>query len=235
MKTKTEVEIPLLGLQIAANPYEASNVEFTGFFNNQPLHVPPIVLSIIDNALLDYMVGVLKALYPQYVKDRGDIDHSIQVTNHPLPFTPSDHITFTSIFFSPGFFLGVATTLGYSFLVASFVIMHVREQSFKHLQMIAGANSFLFWATNYLWNFFHFSIVASLNCLIVWALGVPGFEREEIKLMFILLECYGCCIVFFIGAWSIIPVSHWGLAFSRTFLLLVLTGDLLNLVLNSFI
>lgn len=85
--------------------------------------------------VLDYLVSYLTFLYPEYLTDRGFANHSITVTNKPLPFTAADKIKFSEIYISPGYFTGLFVTFGFAFFVSSFIVLEVQEKSFKHLQV----------------------------------------------------------------------------------------------------
>jgi ABC-type multidrug transport system fused ATPase/permease subunit len=103
--------------------------------------------------------------------------------------------------------------------------------------MLSGASSFSFWAANYIFNFLHFTIVSIIISGIVYAFhhtrDLEGFALWQLCLFFILLESYGITSVCFVGVWSLLPVSHWGLAYSRIFLFCIFTGPLFMLFIIS--
>lgn len=40
---------PVIGIEISKNAHSVQDVGITGHFNNQPYHLAPLALSIIDN------------------------------------------------------------------------------------------------------------------------------------------------------------------------------------------
>lgn len=80
----------------------------TGWFNNQPYHVPPLTLNLIHNAML--------------VHRTGDPDYRITVTNHPLPYDDLSKLNNDASSSSLGFQVGFNISFGMAFLAASFVI-----------------------------------------------------------------------------------------------------------------
>jgi ATP-binding cassette subfamily A (ABC1) protein 2 len=207
--------------------FPRSNIEVTGYFSNQLLHLPPVILSMLDNVILGYVVGKVTNLYPQLVDQHNFPNYSIEVTNFPLPYSPADKIRFSGILISPGYLLGFLTVFGYCFLVSTFVIMPIKEKDFRHIQMISGASPVLFWAANYMWNFLHFSLIAIANCCILLVVQIPSVDWKDVLYMFSLLEAYGLTSVLFMGAWSILPFRHYGLALSHTFLFHMMSGTLM--------
>lgn len=69
-----------------------------GFFNNQPLHTPPLALNLITNAIL------------RQVTDNDK--YTISVENHPLPFTSTDRVENLAQTENEGFTIGFNIAFG---------------------------------------------------------------------------------------------------------------------------
>lgn len=120
--------------------------KLVGHFNNQPLHVPPLILNLLSNALLKYATNSEKS--------------SVTVINHPLPRRTQDEITDLQLKDPTGFNIASGTSFGFSFLVASFAIFVIKERvsKSKHIQFLAGCNSSVFWISSFLWDMLNYMI-----------------------------------------------------------------------------
>ena len=99
----------LTGVTLSAgNSTDENKILVTGWFNNQPYHVPPLSLNLIHNALL-----ILRT---------GDSAYRLNVTNHPLPFTEFEKMDNEGGGSSIGFQVGFNLAFGMAFLSASFVL-----------------------------------------------------------------------------------------------------------------
>ncbi|ODM99772.1 ATP-binding cassette sub-family A member 3, partial [Orchesella cincta] len=246
------IDIPNLGIEIfpvresvnTSNGTSSSTVKVgvTGYFNNQGLHVSAVAVALIDNILMDYIEDKIRRdaiihKQPPYIP-KG---YYFNVSNHPLNYQPADVIKYSELFIGPGYIFGICTAFSYSFLIASFIIMHIDEQEFRHLQMVAGANKIIFWASNYLWNIVLFSIVAGLHvCLIalVGLNGVAGFTDESwdhniqhLGSTFIFILMYGISSVCIVGSFATHSYISWGRGFSKIALIFLITGPLIMLIL----
>ena len=83
-------------------------VLITGWFNNQPYHVPPLTLNLIHNAML-----VLRT---------GDSEYRLTVVSHPFPYDDFSKLNNDASSSSLGFQVGFNISFGMAFLAASFVI-----------------------------------------------------------------------------------------------------------------
>ncbi len=69
-----------------------------GLFNNQPFHIPPLILNLIMNAILVHVTGNDKL--------------SLSVANHPLPFTGRDTAENLAETENEGFAVGFNVSFG---------------------------------------------------------------------------------------------------------------------------
>lgn len=86
----------IVGLKRTA--INASHSTLIGYFNNQPFHTPPVALNFMSNAILRNIVG------------KSDL--TINVANHPLPFTPTDELNDIGSAQSDGFQIGFNIAFG---------------------------------------------------------------------------------------------------------------------------
>lgn len=78
---------------LAAEFALAENVsKIVGHFNNQPLHVPPLVLNLITNALFKYFTN--------------SSNYTLTVVNDPLPRNTQDELNDLQLKDSTGFNIG---------------------------------------------------------------------------------------------------------------------------------
>ena len=163
--------------------------EIVGFFNNQPFHTPPLSLNFISNS-------ILKAY---------NRNHTITVTNYPLPYSGFETLKDTGQLYSVGFQVGYNIAFGMSFLAASFVVFLIqeRETKSKHLQFVSGVEFPVFWFASFL--------IDAINYIIP-CLGLMGvlllFRTEDffglqmqIRLL-IIMAFYGWAVIPFMYLWS---------------------------------
>lgn len=101
----------LTGVTFRTLPTRRRKVEkvlATGWFNNQPYHVPPLTLNLIHNALL--------------IHRTGDPEFKLTVINHPFPFDDFSKLNNEASSSALGFQVGFNISFGMAFLAASFVI-----------------------------------------------------------------------------------------------------------------
>lgn len=216
-----------------SNPNSIVKVGITGYFNNQPLHTPAVVMALLGNILMDHAEGFIQR---EVAKDYVPKGYFFNVSNHPITYQPADRVKFSQILIGPGYLFGVYTSFIYSFLISSYLVMHIKEQEFRHMQMVFGANKLIFWGSNYLLNMLHFTVVAIGNALILIFVGVPGYpvpimERlPVVGTIFLFLEMYGLTGVCLVGTCASISFTSWGRGFSKLVLSLIITGPLMMLL-----
>ena len=117
-----------------------------GHFNNQPYHVAPLMVNLLTNTLLKYFT-------------KSKTSH-ISVINHPLPRNLTDITNEIKNKDLSSFNIASGLTFGFSFLIASFAIILIkeRESGAKHLQFMNGCNSFIFWLSAFMWDLLNYSI-----------------------------------------------------------------------------
>jgi len=129
----------------------------TGFFNNQPYHIPPLSLNMISNALLrQYSVAN---------------NRTISVINHPLPRSLIEQVSdFESQQFF-GFRMASSVVFGLGFMMAAFSVFLIKERmsKAKHLQFLSGADGIIFWASTFLWDAVYYTVSVFL-IFIIWTI-----------------------------------------------------------------
>lgn len=163
----------------------------TGYFNNQPLHTLPLALNTLTNALLT----------------RLESNHTVHVTNHPLPYTNLDTQD-TGTYWTVGFHVGYNTAFALTFVIAVFATFLVKEQVLgaSRLQQISGLNPAIYWMANFLVDF----ITYLFPCIGLLFIFVLFSESTD----FLSWELQGYLLTLFLAfGWALIPVvyvmSHW--------------------------
>ena len=141
---------------VAAEFIQSNNMsKIVGHFNNQPLHVPPLILNLITNTLYKYYSSL--------------INNTITVVNHPLPRRSQDKLSDLQLKDLTGFNVASGTSFGFSFLIASFVIFIIKERvsNSKHIQFLSGCNSYLFWISAFLFDMFNYFITTVFVIVVI--------------------------------------------------------------------
>lgn len=89
----------------------ANTSQIIGWFNNQPLHTMPLSINLIHNAM---------------VKSKFGADHSIAVTNKPLPFKVESRIDMLLAGNNIGFQLATNISFGMAFVSAFYVMFYIK-------------------------------------------------------------------------------------------------------------
>ncbi|ODM97667.1 ATP-binding cassette sub-family A member 3 [Orchesella cincta] len=164
-----------------ANKKGRTNVtELIGFWNNQPFHAAPLTLNFITNALLRMA------------------NHSIEITNHPFPYSTLDSLKEQGGVLTIGFQVGYNLALAMSFLAGYFILIPIRERTSgsKHLQYISGVKPLIFWITSFVTDLMQFV----LPCFGIIAVLVL-FKMEEFSTLvmqgyfLMLCGCFGLAMI----------------------------------------
>jgi ATP-binding cassette subfamily A (ABC1) protein 3 len=130
--------------------------KITGHFNNQPHHTQPLTLNLITNSLFRVYSNLTEA--------------KITVINHPLPRTEYDIVHSFRLYDFTGFFLASALTSGFGFFVACFVVPIIKENvnSSKHIQILSGCSSIMYWTCNFVWDLAVFLVTSFVIIVMIW-------------------------------------------------------------------
>ncbi|XP_071081913.1 phospholipid-transporting ATPase ABCA3-like [Haliotis cracherodii] len=166
-----------------------SSKEAIGIFNGQPYHSQPIALSFMMNAILKYFTSQ---------------DHSITTINNPLPLDAQKTSRNTlSAVTGLGFSVAFCLIFGMAFLTSSFVHFLIKERlvGAKHLQTVSGVGPFVFWLSNFVWDYINY-LIPSLLLLIVFAgFQSPAYTEDgRLGIVFLILLVYGLAVLPFMYA-----------------------------------
>ncbi|CAL8074946.1 unnamed protein product [Orchesella dallaii] len=154
--------------------------ELIGFFNNQPFHAPPLALNFITNAILRIA------------------NHSIEITNHPLPYSSLDNLKDQGGVLTIGFQVGYNLALAMSFIAGYFILVPIRERisGSKHLQYISGVKSLIFWITSFVTDFMQY-VIPCVGVLVVLVLfRMEEFSTLKMQGYFLMVcGCFGLAIL----------------------------------------
>uniref|UniRef100_A0A5S6QAW5 ABC transporter domain-containing protein n=1 Tax=Trichuris muris TaxID=70415 RepID=A0A5S6QAW5_TRIMR len=184
---------------IAAAMHSVNNGSYTmmtGYFNNQPLHAMPASLNALDNAILRL-----------FSNNSGTGGRSITTINHPLPPTELDNLVNWWETGIAEFNIAFNLVFGFSFMVSSFLVFIVRERQCgaKHLQCLSSLPLGIFWAANFLWDFFSYllTVVAIILVFVVFHVDVLVGDSRWLHIALLLL-LYG---------WATIPMMYFSAIF----------------------
>lgn len=143
------------------------SIQLVGHFNNQPFHVPPLIVNFLTNSLLNIATN--------------STSNKITVINHPLPRNLKDELNDLEIKDMTGFNVATGLTFGFSFLIASFAVFLIKERSSgsKHLQYLSGCSSNIFWISAFIWDMLSYTITFSLAIIILKLFGINEFVGEN--------------------------------------------------------
>jgi len=137
-----------------------------GHFNNQPYHLPPLAVNLLTNTLLRYFSQSARS--------------TINVINHPLPRNLTDIANEISNKDLTSFNIASGLTFGFSFLIASFSIILIKERvsGSKHLQFMNGCNSTIFWVSAFIWDMLNYLIPVCLVIVVLKIFNVVEYVDE---------------------------------------------------------
>nr|QNH67917.1 ATP-binding cassette transporter subfamily A member 3 X1 [Brachionus plicatilis] len=205
------------------------NNSIIGHFNNQGYHGPPLILNQISNALLKYFSGKNNA--------------TITVINHPLPRNTTEKLNDALTQESAGFNVASGLTFGFSFLVASFAIILIKEKtsSAKHIQYMSGCNSNIYWSSSLIWDMLNYLLPSAIVMVILKLFEIKQFVNDGRWLYFFLLlllnglahlpQTYLFSYLFNISATGFAIITLWNILSSQVTLIAVniLSSPILDL------
>ncbi|CAH0549211.1 unnamed protein product [Brassicogethes aeneus] len=153
------------------------------YFNNDPYHSPGIASSLAWET-------VYKVL--------SSCSHcSLKFSNHPLPYnTNSMTKQFATDSFGSTMASLVPIGLGFSVTLVIVFVIKERISKSKHLQLISGAEVWIFWITTFLFDFLVYCFMAVLFVTVLSCFQQPGFSTPvELGRLFALMLCFGVAIL----------------------------------------
>ena len=179
----------LIGVTINPN-------KITAWFNGQPYHTMPLTLNTINRALL---------------KNSAGQDYDISLVNKPYVWSENSET--------------IKIGSGITEIVAPLIILYIllihwpsifigfyikeRESRAKLLQLISGANRFVYWITSFLFDYVIFLVVI---CGLLG--GIGAYQRQhlttasELGTIFVILMFYGFATLPLIYAFSYFFSKH---------------------------
>uniref|UniRef100_A0AC34QV07 ABC transporter domain-containing protein n=1 Tax=Panagrolaimus sp. JU765 TaxID=591449 RepID=A0AC34QV07_9BILA len=163
------------------------------WFNNKAYAALPINTNSYHN-------GILRALSSPY-KDPEEV--GIMTISHPMNKTVEDAVGFSDQLQKTMMFRVVVSVLVLSFIPASACLLLVEERtSFsRHLQSVFGVSPWLYWLTNFIYDYMILNICCLLIVLIYVAMGVEVFTYS-------LDASYSTFLIFVIYNASVLPCIY---------------------------
>lgn len=150
----------------------------TAMFNNEYYHTAPASLNLLYNA---------------YVKALGCEKCSILVTNWPLPFDTISNINQLSKGGTVGFHLVSAMGYAMTFAAAFYITSCIKERTTraKLLQLVSGVNHWIYWLTNFFWDYISFFFISVIILFTMAVYEEHGWTTaDDITRMTILFMCF---------------------------------------------
>lgn len=159
----------------------------TAWFNNQPLHAPPLSVNLVHNAVIRAHLGE---------------DFSIDVTNAPLPFTADTRSLMVQLGMNLGFQLAINIAFAMSFVAAFYVMPYVkeRESRSKLLQFVSGARVITFWLTALIWDYVTYIFTIVVMIAVFAAFQESGWSSPlELSRILAIMAVFGI---------SVLPITY---------------------------
>ena len=131
-----------------------------GLFNINPFHIRPLSRNIMSNVMISLLTRernitgrIVTSANPLIYNGQEDITINDQSINNPAPF---QYMTICS--------MSLALVLGV------FTIFPLKERvtNAKQVQMMAGVNPFVFWFSNFVWDFLVYIVIAVLLAVVLY-------------------------------------------------------------------
>lgn len=155
------------------------NNSFIAWFNNQLFHTAPLSLNLLHNAMLRSAI---------------DDDHSIQVSNWPIPFRPESKVILTLNGNDMGSNLAKYISFAMAFTSALYIMFYIRERASKAklLQFISGVDASTFWLTSFIFDFATYILTSAVFYFTVMAFQEEHWSTvDELNPLFAVLTLFG--------------------------------------------
>jgi len=149
---------------VAATANGTQSLTIVGHFNNFALHTIAMSLSLVDNAVLQYLL-------PRSPR--------IVTVNHPLPRTLDSKSTDAAELASTtAFIFAYNVSFGLSFLVGTFVAFVVNQRSTKakHSQFVSGVDTTGYWVAAFMWDLMSFALPSVLIVVVILAFQLEAYS-----------------------------------------------------------
>lgn len=202
---------------LAGMSFNQNVQKIIAWYNNQPYHTMPLSLYLTHNAMVKSMLGQ---------------EHSIHVSNYPLPFQVESTIDMSNASYRIGFQLATNLSFAMSFIATFYILFLIKERvsNAKHLQMVSGVNVATFWISSYLVDFVTFTFTVVLLILALLFFQEDGWKTiDDVEPVFVIF------IAFVFATLSIIYLSSLvfatpALGFTKMTIFFIFTGKFQHLI-----
>uniref|UniRef100_A0A671GCV0 ABC transporter domain-containing protein n=1 Tax=Rhinolophus ferrumequinum TaxID=59479 RepID=A0A671GCV0_RHIFE len=177
MEDKDCIQLCIVAFSIEV---KADGIIFTGLFNNEASHSPPLTLSMVDNVLFMSVSGP---------------EASLTVSNKPQPYSSHKGLL-------DGYQLALDIHFGMAVLTSGFCLLTVTERvsKAKHLQFMSGVYILVYWLSALLWDLILFFI----TCLLLLVM-LKYCQRDIYLTDYHFLDTM---LIFMLYGWSAIPIVY---------------------------
>lgn len=187
------------------------NNAMIAWFNNKLYHTAPIALNLLHNAIVKVNLGS---------------NHSITVSNWPVPYRPESKTLMTMNGDDIGSQMGSKISFAMAFIMALYIMFHIRERSSKAklLQFISGVKASIFWIASFLFDFATYILIS-----LVFMITVNIFHEKHWSTFQELMELLAVLIIFGLSSLAVTFVlsfvfTHASYGLVTTVILFVFTG-----------
>lgn len=157
----------LIGARFSLQAKDSKQLSLTALFNNQAFHASAISLAYLDEVLL------------KHVLDQDQLKYG--VWNHPMPKRDIDASQSREFDTTKAVQLVDNIQISVAFLMASFVILLVKEKvtNFRHIQQISGLNLGQYWLSNFMLDFINYAISSALMLVVIYFSNISPFDSMQ--------------------------------------------------------
>lgn len=164
------------------------------WYNNDGWFAHIAFLNVLNNAILRSKIKKLNA-------NLSLTEIGIVPIYHPLSYNKQQYSNTISKAVMNDVFVGICVVFALSLIPASFSFFIVEERSSnaKQLQFVSGIKPYIYWLSNYMWDFFNYLLPCFL-CIIVFIMfDIKSYtSKENFPFLICLLIMYGWASKFYL-------------------------------------
>ncbi|EYC42028.1 hypothetical protein Y032_0546g3258 [Ancylostoma ceylanicum] len=188
--------IPKIGSRVFGSHYPLAfqrgligenSTNFRAYFNNFACTTPPLAISLADSMNIS---EVLKKPI------------TLKVSNHPFPPVAEDLLknrNYSTISTT----MDVMIIVSMSYIMAAYSQLIITEgiKKSKHMQILSGLRPWMYWITNFAWDFIYFVVQMAAFVGIFYAFNIVPYTRNFKTVLTLLLAMS-------LYAWAAIPFTY---------------------------
>ncbi|PAV67129.1 hypothetical protein WR25_05147 [Diploscapter pachys] len=158
-------------------------------FNNYAYDSPALGMAVADSMLL--------SLYSKK-------NYTINTVNHPLPPVPNSNLEDKNLSDGAMFVMSYGVIVSLSVLISAYSQFIIREREYKskHMQMLAGLNTFIYWLVSFIWDAVWFLLRLFAFVGVLYAVQIDEYTGRflTVAILYLSMALFG---------WASIPMTYW--------------------------